>query len=275
MTSSEETSVIAALRREPERTVFLLKLSIVTAAGLVAWDVLAAMALPAPAVKLVLALLVLAYGGVMTFLVARIVASSRHWASGSAAAATKLSSGSGANIDALRRHPDQRPAAEDAPDAATASAVADTVAHDPSVFDESYFLMRLQESVKDARRAGYEMCVAAVQVTLPGREMTPEIAQAVAYDVARIAAEQARIMSPPLALSDSEFVFSLPHTGLNDTKQFVREVVRALGEYWCYFGIAAFPSHATDAQSLVEKAREACESSHETGKRGQVEYSVA
>jgi hypothetical protein len=82
-------------------------------------------------------------------------------------------------------------------------------------------------------------------------------------------------MSLPLALGDAEFVFSLPHTGLEDTKQFVREVLRALGEYWCYFGIATFPDHATTAQALVEKAREACEASLQTGRRGRVEYSVA
>jgi GGDEF domain-containing protein len=253
----EQSGVMDALRSEPERAAILLKLSVVAAAGVVAWDVLAAMVLPDPAVKLVLALLVLAYGATMTYLAARILVSSRQWASGSDSAAARLAlPGKG------------QAAAPDTPAPGDSGGV-------PVAFNESYFLMRLQEQVKDARRGGYEMCVAAVHVTLPGMDMTPEVAEAVAYDVARIASEQARLMSLPLALGDAEFVFSLPHTGLEDTKQFVREVLRALGEYWCYFGIATFPDHATTAQALVEKAREACEASLQTGRRGRVEYSVA
>ena len=277
----EESSVLASLRREPERSAVLVKLSLFAAVGAVAWAVVAAMVLPGAVVALVLALLVLAYGAAVTYLVARIMASSTHWASGSASVAKKLASHAklhrGVDVDALRRRPDERPREPHEGEAESDESrfVPDTVDHDPSAFNEAYFLMRLQEQVKDARRAGYEMCVAAVHVTLPGMETTPGVAEAVAYDVARIASEQARIMSLPLALSDSEFVFSLPHTGLDDTKQFVREVVRALGEYWCYFGIAAFPDHATDAQGLVEKAREACDSSTQSGKRGRVEYSVA
>jgi hypothetical protein len=106
-------------------------------------------------------------------------------------------------------------------------------------------------------------------------EESAEFAETVAYDMARIAAEQSRLMSPPLVLGDCEYVFSLPHTDLKGTTEFVREVVRALGEYWCHFGIAGFPDHATDAQGLIEKARGACEQSHQSGKRGRVEYSVA
>src|SRR5690606_3172285 len=106
-------------------------------------------------------------------------------------------------------------------------------------------------------------------------EMTPEVAEAVAYDVARIASEQSQVMTLPLALGDTEILFSLPRMDLDGARQLVREVVRALGAYWCYFGIADFLGHANNAQTLVEKTREACEVSLTRGKRGQVEYSVA
>jgi hypothetical protein len=179
-------------------------------------------------------------------------------------------------MEALRRRPSQPVVSPESGQPAAAAAVGSQAASaDYETFSQSYFMLRLQEQVKDARRAGYEMCVAAVHVTLPGMETSPEFAEAVAYDIARIAAEQSRIMSPPLVLGGCEYVFSLPHTDLKDTKEFVREVVRALGEYWCHFGIAGFPDHATDAQALVERAREACETSLQSGKRGRVEYSVA
>jgi hypothetical protein len=282
----EETSVLSALRREPEQTALLFKLSAVMAIVLVAWDVMAAWALPAIAVKAVLVLLVLAYGAAMSYLVARIMSSSRRWASGSAAAATRLGSGGGSRVStpgvdiaSLRRRPNELPLPleddKDAPVEVRAESTTPPPVPDATAFNESYFLMRLQEQVKDARRQGAEMCVAAVHVTIPGVQMTPDIAEAVAYEMARLASGQARIMSQPLALSDSEYVFSLPHTGPDETRQFVREIVRALGEYWCYFGIASFPRSATDAQGLVDKARAACEASLQTGKRGQVEYSAA
>lgn len=274
MRQDEDAGVVAALRREPAGAVALVKLSLIAAAVIVGWDVLAGMALSLVIVKAGLALLVLGYGAAIAYLAARIIASTANWASGSASAATKLSARR-VDVDILRRRPDEPIPAPGVDGARGDEPAAATAAFDPVAFNEAYFLMRLQEEVKDARRAGYEMCVATVHVTLPGMESTPELAEAVAYDVARIAAEQARIMSLPLALNDAEFVFSLPRTGLADTKQFVREVVRSLGEYWCYFGIAAFPDHATTAQDLVEKAREACDASLQSGKRGRVEYSVA
>lgn len=280
----QDNSVLAAFRREPEQTAFLFKLSAVTAIGLAAWDVMAGWVLPAIAVTAVIVLAAMAYGAALTFIVARIMGGSREWVSSSQLAAEKLAvsggeryrSGRGAELEALRKRPDELPPVED--DDASAPAELHPAAPSPMdtiVFNESYFMLRLQEQVKEARRQGREMCVAAVHVTLHGSEMTPEISQSIAYDMARIASSQSRLMSQPLALSDSEFVFSLPQVGPNETKQFVREVMRAFGDYWCYFGIAAFPRHATDAVTLVERARAACETSLQSGKRGQVEYSAA
>jgi hypothetical protein len=281
----DETSVLSALRREPEQTALLFKLSVVTAIVLVAWDVLAGSFLPGIAATAGLVLLCMVYGGAMTYLAARIMTSSRRWASSSAATASRLAApgserGSrGLDVDALRRRPDERPAGsaaevESAPVEASAPP-APAPSSEALAFNESYFMIRLQEQVKDARRQGHEMCVAAVHVTVPGVEMTPEVAENVAYEMARMATGQARIMSQPLALSDSEYVFSLPQTGIDETKQFVREIVRAFGDYWCYFGIAAFPQNAHDAPTLVERAREACEASLQSGRRSQVEYSAA
>ncbi len=280
----EETSVLSALRREPEQTSFLFKVSATTAIVLVAWDVFGSLLVPDVAVKAVMVLLFLGYGATMTYLVARIMASSRHWVSTSAATASRLARpGSergrpSTGIESLRRRPDELPKVPEEDEYAPTELHPESppvVLSHSTAFNESYFLMRLQEEIKDARRQGREMCVAAVHVTIPGMEMTPDVAQAVAYDMALIASSQSRLMSQPLALNDSEFVFSLPSTGADETKQFVREIMRAFGDYWCYFGIATFPRNATDAAGLVERARAACETSLQSGKRGQVEYSAA
>ena len=281
---NKETSVLSALRREPDRASLLFKVSAVTAIGLVAWDVLAGAILPEIAVKAILMVLILGYGAVMTYFVARLMASSRDWASGSATAASKLSRPGderssfrrGIDLDSLRRRPDELPPVPPEEVAPVEIAPEPTpAAPHPTAFNESYFLMRLQEQVKDARRQGQEMCVAAVHVTMPNGEMPHDIAEKVAYDMAHIASSQSRMMSQPLALSDSEFVFSLPKTGPDETKQFVRDIMRAFGDYWCFFGIAAFPRNATDAVTLVERARAACETSLQSGKQGQVEYAAA
>jgi GGDEF domain-containing protein len=279
----DETGILAALRREPQQAVFLFKLTAITAVALVAWDVLAPLALPVVAVKTAMVLLLLAYGAAMSYYVAKIMTASGDWAAGSRAAVSKLSpkgsrhkSTQPVDLEALRRRPEAQPNAPESEMPAAETAPPSTAApSEAAVFNESYFLMRLQEQVKDARRDGHEMSVAAIHVTLPGLEMTPELAEDVAYEMARLASGQARVMSPPLAMNDCEFIFSLPQADANEMRQFVRELVRAFGEYWCFFGIASFPQSATTAQDLVEKARAACETSLQSGKRNQVEYASA
>ena len=294
MMEQEDKSILSALRSEPEKTALLIKLVLVAVVTVVAWDILAGKILPDAIVKVGLVALFLAYSMATTFLVARIMLSARL----SMLFATTprpepvTVPGRGArdlDIRALRTRYAQYDSGPDAErddnlvadNLVALEAVSDseyeemavaTVFIDSMVFNQAYFLMRLQEHVKDARRDGREMCVVSVDITMPGQNVTPEVADRIASEMARIASKQHRVIGQPLALSDSEYIFSMPTTGPNDAKVFVSEVIQALGDYWCHFGIAAFPRTATDAEGLVARAREACDESRQGGKPRKVQY---
>jgi GGDEF domain-containing protein len=276
----EDKSILAALRQEPEQTAFLIKFSLVAAAAIVGWDILASMALPMPVVKAVGVLLLFGYGAMIVFVVARIMVSSRAY--GYAPAASGMTAAS-----ALRRidrspssEPDRYALATD-DDSGTPPHVAnrpgvETVAIPvPPVFNEQYFMMRLREQVKDARRDGRQMCVAAIEVNVPGGETTADEMDRIAFEMARIGSQQWKIIGQPLAIGENEYVFSLPTSNVDDARLFVREVVQSLGEYWCHFGIAMFPKNATDAEGLLDQAREACEDSRQGGKQAKARYPLS
>jgi GGDEF domain-containing protein len=278
---ADDNKILSALRREPEQTAFLVKATLVAAAVMAAWNIGAGMVLPVVAITVGLVAMLVGYGALVTFVVARIMLSSRQWGATAGASNERLSVSGRRALRTVRSESERRfgrGASQDAeqdgepvPLMAGAQA-AETVVIEPTVFNQAYFLLRLQEQVKDARRDNREMSVVAVDVTVPGQEIGPEMADRIAYEMARIGASQARVIGQPLAVGDTEYVFTLPHMSANETKTFVSEVVQALGEYWCHFGVAVFPKNAHDAEGLVEKAREACEASRNGGKRGRVEY---
>ena len=268
----EDKSILAALRQEPEQTAFLIKFSLIAASFIVAWDLLATLALPVLIVKIVSAVLIFSYGATIIFVVSRIMVSSKaiEYAPPSSRPLTAATA-----MRRLDRSPLSEPSAYGAEDddTETPAPVANRPNYEavpvpvPPVFNEQYFLMRLQEQVKDARRDGRQMCVAALEITIPGREATGEEADRIAFEMARIGSQQWKIIGQPLAVSENEYVFSLPASTADEAKLFVREVVQALGDYWCHFGVATFPRHATDAEGLVERAREACNLSRRGGKQ--------
>jgi GGDEF domain-containing protein len=143
------------------------------------------------------------------------------------------------------------------------------------VFNEQYFMMRLREQVKDARRDGRQMGVAVIDVNVPGGEPTAEDADRIGAEMARIGAQQWKIIGQPLAITEHEYIFSLPASNVEETRLFVREVIQALGEYWCHFGIAMFPRNAHDAEGLVDQARDACEVSRQGGKQAKSSYPLS
>jgi GGDEF domain-containing protein len=277
----EDKSILAALRQEPEQTAFLIKFSLIAASVIVAWDLLASMALPWLMVKIVTVLLMFGYGATITFVVSRIMVASKSWEFSPMSSSTRVSAETAMRRLGRERH--EAPASEGDEDAEseTPAHVAARPGSDvmmvpvPPVFNEQYFLMRLREQVKDARRDGRQMCVASIEVNVPGREMTGEETDRIAFEMARIGAQQWKVIGQPLAMSENEYVFSLPTSTADDAKLFVREVVQALGDYWCHFGVSVFPKNATDAEGLVEKAREACEVSRQGGKAGKVSYPLS
>ena len=67
----------------------------------------------------------------------------------------------------------------------------------PPVFNEQYFIMRLREQVKDARRDGRQMCVAALEINIPGHETTGDEAGRIALEMARIGSQQWKSSASP------------------------------------------------------------------------------
>jgi GGDEF domain-containing protein len=268
----EDKSILAALRQEPEQTAFLIKFSLIAASVIVAWDLLATLALPVLIVKIVSAVLIFSYGATIIFVVSRIMVSSKvvEYAPASSRYLTAADA-----MRRLNRAPVSEPNGDGAEDSETETSahVANRPHYEavpvpvPPVFNEQYFIMRLREQVKDARRDGRQMCVAALEINIPGHEATGDEADRIALEMARIGSQQWKIIGQPLAMSENEYVFSLPNSTVDDTRLFVREVVQALGDYWCHFGIAMFPKNATDAEGLVEHAREACDISRKGGKQ--------
>jgi GGDEF domain-containing protein len=256
---------MAALRHEPEHAAMLLK---VGAAGPIlvgVWVALGSLVLSGLIIAVVAFLLVTAYGIAVAVLAAGVVSASSAAMTASrrlAPSATRRHERNGAQIRAVTDEDDQA-ARHPAP------------MTDSNPFHVSYFVNRLREEVKNARRHGHEMSVVVLDVTIPGSEMTPEQAEAIAHEVARIASQHPQTISLQLAITDSEFMFSMPHSDAKATKEFVSQVIGALGRYWCHFGTASFPRQATSAEALVDAAREACEMSRNDGKPGQVRQAVS
>src|SRR5688500_18928833 len=159
----EDKSILAALRQEPEQAAFLIKFSLIAASVIVAWDLLATLALPVLIVKIVSAVLIFSYGATIIFVVSRIMVASKVV---EYAPASSRSFTAAAAMRRLDRSPLSEPNGYGAEDGET-----ETPAHVanrphfeavpvpvPPVFNEQYFIMRLREQVKDARRDGRQMC---------------------------------------------------------------------------------------------------------------------
>lgn len=280
----EDKSILAALRQEPEQAAFLIKFSLVAVAAIVGWDILASMALPMPVVKAVAVLLILGYGATIVFVVARIMVAGKHYALDSSPSQRMTAATAMRRLDRSPLSEPQRYATTD-DDEGEETETPPHVANRPNfeampipvppVFNEQYFMLRLREQVKDARRDGRQMCVAAIEVNIPGGEGDASDMARIAKEMARIGADQWKTIGQPLAINENEYVFSLPTSTEDDAKLFVREVVQALGDYWCHFGVANFPRHATDAEGLLDQARAACDDSRQGGRQSKSRFPLS
>jgi hypothetical protein len=117
-----------------------------------------------------------------------------------------------------------------------------------------------------SRREGHELSVIALELNVPGQEISPAVVEQVSFEVAHLASSQAKSISQSLAVGPNEFVFCLPGFDHAASRDFMRKVVQGLGSYWCHFGMAVYPENATDAESLFNFARQQCEQSrHDQG----------
>ena len=272
--------LLAAMRREPEQADFLLKFGLGGPLVIVAWGWLAAYILPAPAIAPLTLILTLVYGGVLAYLVYGISEAAGRWQVDAAEQASRLIA-SRRHLGRPVGHYDEPQAREtpqahalDAPQPAPPSQPAPpppppaprplspSLEPEPG-FQQRYFLMRLEAELQEARREGRQMSVVALDVTVPGLELSRATVDKVCVEMALIAANHAKTISRPVSVGPTEFLYSLPRTDQEEAKAFVSKVIQALGDYWCHFGVAVYPNDATDAESLIERALDACEESRQ------------
>ncbi|HLF72513.1 MAG TPA: hypothetical protein VI759_10215 [Dehalococcoidia bacterium] len=243
-------SLLAIIRRNPERADVLLKLLLGGPVVLLAWDRLASYALPWVAVTPVTAALLIGLLCLFGYLVGRTVREANKFTAESSFVAHRLLSGS------ANRAPTAEVAAP-----TTARGERRASRANPSAFDDAYFRMRLDDEVSASRIGGNQMSLISLYVTTPGEASTPAVAERMGVEIARLVAGQAKVISRTVAVGDNEFVFSLPKTEHEEARKFVSKLINALGEYWCHYGIATFPTHATNGDDLYRRARELCQES--------------
>src|SRR3990170_1774722 len=166
--------LLAAMRREPEQAVFLLKSGLGGPLVIVVWGWLAAYILPAPAIAPLTLILTLVYGGVLAYLVYGISEAAGRWQVDAAEQASRLIA-SRRHLGRPVGHYDEPQAREtpqahalDAPQPAPPSQPAPpppppaprplspSLEPEPG-FQQRYFLMRLEAELQEARREGRQM----------------------------------------------------------------------------------------------------------------------
>ncbi|HLF76071.1 MAG TPA: hypothetical protein VJB57_01145 [Dehalococcoidia bacterium] len=241
---TEDESILGALKREPDKFWIVVRFGLAGAVAVVICSWVLALLLPPVGTFGVLLLLVLAYAGALGYLIANLVRSLDRWQVDAAKQATRLAT--------TRRHVDR--------------SVAEAPLPPPipqATFQQSYFLLRLGEDVKEARRHGLPLSLIAIEVTVPNERMTTDLADKVNFEIAHIAADHSRTISVPLSTGDTEFMFCLPNVDAKGAKAFLSNLVQSLGRYWCHFGVVTYPEDGTDGETLFNRAREACDMSRQ------------
>jgi hypothetical protein len=239
-----------AFKREPEQTSFLIKLVLGGALVVSVFSLVSGLFAASILIMPVTLVLSLIYGAAVLLVAARLVfngVSRRHMELGMAGRApVRIQEEGSAAV----------PVAEQAS------------------FNQAYFMLRVEEEVANARRVGHEMTIVAIDATVPGVEMNPELAEKLAKEIAQIASNHHKTISHTLSVSESEYVMSLPNTSAAEAKKFVSHMVQSLGNYWCHFGTAVYPTDATTAEGMVRFARSTVEESHQ-GKDRSKSHAVA
>lgn len=228
-------SLMASWNRDPEKRRTLLLVGVAAPVVITLWAWSGKYVMVQPAVLLVTAVLIALYGATMAMLSGSLVKGAKRWEMESAAEARRLVG-------------DRRPGHSDGTVSSAESDGAD--------FHHMYFLFRLRDAVKAARRTGSAMSVVVLRLAKPGSEPSPSLAEEVAFDVARLAADHVHTFSTTAAIGQLEYAFCLPEKDHKTTRELVHQLVGALGGYWSSFGIAAYPEDGSRAEELLEAARE-------------------
>lgn len=274
----DRESLLRIWETEPDRTIGLLKVAAGGAVILAFWAMIVGdFMTPLLFFPLTLVLLGL-YAGIVTLVTVDLVQHSDRWQVESVLQTRRLVSSGG-------RQPLQEPApvsAAAAPSAthanagrgagasasasasasanANASAISANYANSPSAsFDQWYFVLRLEEEIKTARRTGSTVSIAIMSIMPPGREPTPALVEQINFDVAKMASNHSKSMAMPNAIGPLEYAFILPESDRDEARSRVAPLLNPLGDYWCEFGIACYPRDGTEAESLVTTARKEIE----------------
>ena len=237
-------NILAAFKREPEATRWLLRFGVAGPIVIVLWDQLASLVLSTIIVGAIDLLSIMAYGAGLSIMIVRIMNASERWGVESALTARKIS-------DRVQNRGDNESEHE-------VHGIAPT-----KTFQEAHFLRRLQEEVAAARRDGSHVSLVWLDVSVAGADPYPAQTEKMATDVAELLAGQAKTIGASLSLTLNEYVFSLPHHDKAKAHEFMRKLILGLGKYWCHCGIAEYPKEAADAEKLYDRARALCDASRE------------
>lgn len=231
------SDIASALRQDKGRAGLLLRVGAGGALLIVAWDQVGSLFLPVFAVVPVALLLTFTYAGVITMLI-----------TGAVQAANRRQFEAALQSERLLTRGRQR-AVEGASPNDSAEAT----------FHQAYFLIRLEEEVKRARREGYELSLICLDVSVPGHKPEGEVLEAICYDVATLVSGQEKTISLAGCLAPTVFVLCLPRTDARAARAFLSKCLQGLGSYWCQSGLATYPGDATNSSALLECAWQSCE----------------
>ena len=253
MASNRADSLLSLFNREPEQSQFLLKFGLGGPVVIVVWHLLGGYFLPVYALAPLTLVIILLYGAATALLTFRLVHNTDRWQMESAEQSRRLLGSSTTGRRMVAGELDSDDVAIPPPP--------------PASFPQVYFLMRLQEEVMRCRREGTEMSVIALDATRSGEEPGQTLIEKTSFEIATLAAGHSRTISLPLSVSATEYIFCLPNSDRAFTEDFVSKLVRALGDYWCHFGVAVYPEDGTDGESLFNHARQECEASRQDKQR--------
>ena len=198
-------------------------------------------------------LIVILYGAIVAYLGASLIHAADRW----------LELAPRPSRPKHHSEPEAVPAERQEPEPERAAPAPSPASMAQTRFAEAYFALRLGEEVHRCRREGVEMSVVALDMQQPSNESTRDRLDEVGLEMARLASDHAALIALPLQVGATEYVFCLPHSDREATDDFVSKLVRALGDYWCHYGVALYPDDASSEEALVDYARRECDESRE------------
>jgi hypothetical protein len=230
--------LLAILRREPERSMSVLKLGFAGLLIIALWSSLAPLGLSIVIVLPVLAVLLAIYGLTMVMLAVNLVRSVDLNQIEAAMHARRMMT----TTTTTTRH-------------------VEVQENDAPVFYNWYFSLYLEEEVKRHRRIGVSLAVVVLHVAPHQSDPSRAERQQIDLEVVQLAVNHKDKLIIPNEIDLLEYAFVLPGMDSVAAKDFVSRLVSALGSYWCHYGVAVYPEDASSGEALLEHARELCNGS--------------